>query len=238
MNKEKYLAKIKKLLNLARKATNQNEAAAALRQAQNLMREHNVSEMDAESTAINEASSHGAPNNAVTPPRYLSHLISVIRRAFGVEALLSWRDGKYDYSPQRRVVTFYGPDNRPQIAAYAFDVLSRQMVAARKEYIDGLHRNTKPANRTAKADLFCEGWATGVYNIVTRLAPTESEATLMALYCERHYPDVSRSAVRDARQCANSDTARVAGILAGRQAQLAHGVDGAASETKLIGGGV
>ncbi|MGL3099486.1 DUF2786 domain-containing protein [Enterobacter asburiae] len=157
MNKEKYLAKIKKLLNLARKATNTNEAAAALRQAQNLMREHNVTELEAEFTNISEASSKGSPNHAQTPPKYLVYLVEVIKRAFGVQAFFSWREGKYFYNSPRRVVTFYGPDSRPQIAAYAFDVLARQMTAARKEFIGELHKNTKPANRTAKADQFCVG---------------------------------------------------------------------------------
>ncbi len=46
MNKEKYLAKIKKLLNLAKRSANPNEAANALRQAQNLMREHRLSTTD------------------------------------------------------------------------------------------------------------------------------------------------------------------------------------------------
>lgn len=238
MNKEKYLAKIKKLLNLARKATNQNEAAAALRQAQNLMAAHNVTELEAESSGITEASSKGSPNNAQTPPKYLVYLVAVIKRAFGVEAFFDWREGKYASSSPRRIVTFYGPDSRPQIAAYAFDVLARQMTAARKDFIADMHRNTKPANRIARADQFCEGWASGVYNIVAELAPTESETTLMEVYRDRQLSGLETGSCREARQCNNSDSARLAGILSGRQAQLSHGVNGATSETKLIGGGV
>lgn len=237
MNKEKYLAKIKKLLNLARKATNPNEAAAALRQAQNLMREHSVTELEAEFTNISEASSKGSPNHAQTPPKYLVYLVEVIKRAFGVQAYFAWREVKYFYSSPRRVITFYGPDSRPQIAAYAFDVLARQMVAARKEFIAGLHRNTKPANRTAKADQFCEGWASGVWHIVAELVPTESETTLMELYRERQLASgLEAGECREARKTKDSDLSRAAGYLSGRQAQLNHGVNGAASEIKLIGG--
>lgn len=238
MNKEKYLAKIKKLLNLARKATNQNEAAAALRQAQNLMRQHNVTELDAEFTDISEAGSKGCPNHAQTPPKYLIYLVEVIKRAFGVQAYFSWREVKFFYSSPRRVVMFYGPDTRPQIAAYAFDVLARQLTAARKEFISGLHKNTKPANRTAKADLFCEGWASGVWRIVAELVPTEAETTLMASYRERQLYDLENGSCRDARKVKGEELAKAAGYLSGRQAQLSHGVNGAASETKLIGGGV
>ncbi|MHC0025757.1 DUF2786 domain-containing protein [Enterobacter vonholyi] len=239
MNKEKYLAKIKKLLNLARKATNTNEAAAALRQAQNLMREHNLTELEAEFTNISEASSKGSPNHAQTPPKYLVYLVEVIKRAFGVQAFFSWREGKYFYNSPRRVVTFYGPDSRPQIAAYAFDVLARQMTAARKEFIGELHKNTKPANRTAKADQFCEGWASGVWNIVAELVPTESEATLMELYRERQLASGLESGkCREARKASGGDVARTAGYLSGRQAQLSHGINGAGDEMKLIGGNV
>lgn len=239
MNKEKYLAKIKKLLNLARKATNQNEAAAALRQAQNLMRQYNVTELEAEFTDISEASSKGSPNHAQTPPKYLVYLVEVIKRAFGVQAFFSWREGKYFYNSPRRVVIFYGPDSRPQIAAYAFDVLARQMTAARKEFINELHKNTKPANRTAKADQFCEGWASGVWNIVAELVPTEAETTLMESYRERQLASgLATGSCREARKVNGGESATTAGFLAGRKAQLSHGVSGAGNETKLIGGGL
>lgn len=236
MNKEKYLAKIKKLLNLARKATNTNEAATALRQAQNLMRQHNITELEAEFTDISEASSKGSPNHAQTPPKYLVYLVEVIKRAFGVQAFFSWREGKYFYSSPRRIVTFYGPDSRPQIAAYAFDVLARQMTAARKDFISELHKNTKPANRTAKADKFCEGWASGVWNIVAELVPTDAENTLMASYFNRQLADgMETNSCREARKCNGSDSASTAGYLSGRRAQLSHGVNGTANKAKLIG---
>lgn len=238
MNKEKYLAKIKKLLNLARKATNPNEAAAAMRQAQNLMREHSVTELEVEFINISEARSKGSPNHAQTPPKYLVYLVEVIKRAFGVQAYFDWRGGKYFYSPERRVVVFYGPDCRPQIAAYAFDVLARQMTAARREYLGDMHRNTKPANRTAKADLFCEGWASGVWKIVAELVPTEAETTLMQSYRERQLASgLEAGSCREARKCSGKETALYSGYLAGRQAQLSHGVDGSASSPLALPGG-
>ncbi|WP_230979148.1 DUF2786 domain-containing protein [Intestinirhabdus alba] len=232
MNKEKYLAKIKKLLNLARKSTNTNEAAAALRQAQNLMKQHNVSEQDVAFINISEASSKGAPSNAQTPPRYMGWLVDVINRAFGVQAMLDWRYSKY--GDARRIVTFYGPDCRPQIAAYAFDVLARQLTAARREFIASLHRNTKPATRTARADQFCEGWAAGVWEVVAQLAPTESEATLMAAYRKRQIDQGMQTATcRDARKCRGGESAGTAGYLAGRRAKLSHAVNGATGVQRI-----
>ncbi|NYA36679.1 DUF2786 domain-containing protein, partial [Serratia fonticola] len=46
MNKERYLQKIKKLLNLGRRSTNPNEAGIAIQQAQKLMAAHNISAGD------------------------------------------------------------------------------------------------------------------------------------------------------------------------------------------------
>lgn len=207
-----------------------------MRQAQNLMHEYNLSEQDAEFTNITEATTRGAPNHAQTPPRYLVFLVEVIKRAFGVEAMFTWRYGKY--GTPRRTITFYGPDNRPQIAAYAFDVLARQMTAARQEFISGLHRNTKPANRTARADQFCEGWASGVYHIVAELVPTDAEATLMAAYRQRQIDNGMQTggAIRQAKKCAGSESAAALGYSAGRQARLNHGVNGEATAPQLIGG--
>jgi Protein of unknown function (DUF2786). len=70
-NKDKLLAKIKKLMNLARKNTNPHEAALALERAQKLMREHRLTETDVALTDVSEASSAGAPSNAVNIPMYM-----------------------------------------------------------------------------------------------------------------------------------------------------------------------
>ncbi|MDM9306760.1 DUF7168 domain-containing protein, partial [Klebsiella quasipneumoniae] len=63
---------------------------------------------------------------------------------------------------------------------YAFDVLSRQMVKARRTFIGSLRKNIKPATKTARADQFCEGWAEGAYQAIEPFVVTETERTLMA----------------------------------------------------------
>ncbi|USS94952.1 DUF2786 domain-containing protein [Serratia symbiotica] len=135
-NNNKLLAKIKKLLKLARKNTNSHDASLALGRAQKMMREHRVTETDVALTEISESSSEGAPSNANKTPRYMSMLIEIIRQAFGVQSYLAWRIGK-------RTVVFYGPDKRPQVAAYAFDVLTRQMMSALREFSAGQRKSVK-----------------------------------------------------------------------------------------------
>lgn len=61
---------------------------------------------------------------------------------------------------------FYGSDSRPEIAAYAFDVLSRQMMAERKKYQDKHCKRCGPSTRVARGDQFCEGWVFGARDVI------------------------------------------------------------------------
>ncbi|ENM4870669.1 TPA: DUF2786 domain-containing protein, partial [Escherichia coli] len=113
--KDKYIAKIKKLLRLARGTSSPEEAANAIAKAQAYMRQHGISENDAELFDIQEAASAGAPSDASTPPRYMHILCDLVCKAFGVECYIS---GEYRASGSlKRYVRFYGPDSRPEIAA-------------------------------------------------------------------------------------------------------------------------
>ena len=75
---EKYLAKIKKLLNLARRSSNSHEAATALNQAQALMRKHKLSQNDVDLMDITSKASKGAPSHARSIPQYMTMLGQLI----------------------------------------------------------------------------------------------------------------------------------------------------------------
>lgn len=164
--KDKYIAKIKKLLRLARGTSSPEEAANAIAKAQAYMRQHGISENDAELFDIQEAASAGAPSDASTPPRYMHILCDLVCKAFGVECYIS---GEYRASGSlKRYVRFYGPDSRPEIAAYAFDVLSRQMMAERKKYQDKHCKRCGPSTRvpaltaiTAFVQMLYPAWRRG-----------------------------------------------------------------------------
>lgn len=228
-NKDKLLAKIKKLMNLARKNTNPHEASLALERAQKLMREHRLTETDVALTEVSEASSAGAPSNAINIPRYMAMLLEIIRRAFGVQSYLSGRNGK-------RIVVFFGPAERPQVAAYAFDVLTRQMMTARREFSAGQRKSIKRATKTGRADAFCEAWVHGAYQAIEEFAVTPAEQDLMATYFQKISEDFMSVTPRDAKKVRGDDGARGAGFRAGQNARLNHGVDGA--EQLRIGGAV
>jgi hypothetical protein len=143
------------------------------------MRKHKLSQNDVDLMDITSKASKGAPSHAQSIPRYMTFLGQLICRAMGVNCYYSFRRN-YMNGQKQNTVIFYGPDERPEIAAYAFDVLSRQMVKARRTFIGSLRKNIKPATKTARADQFCEGWAEGAYQAIEPFIVTETEKTLMA----------------------------------------------------------
>lgn len=224
-NKEKYLQRIKKLLNLASRTTNAGEAANAMSQAQALMLKYGVTATDIELMEINEASSKSAPSHANHPPKYMLHLVAVVKRAFGVEGYLSFTPNS---SFTKRTVVFYGPNERPQIAAYAFDVLSRQLMKARREFTSGMRKNIKQSTKIVRGDTFCEGWTGGVYQVIQDFAASDAEKTLMVAYSKKLNEELElwKTNGRDAGKARGVDTARYAGYVAGKNASINHAVNG------------
>jgi hypothetical protein len=224
--KSKYLSKIKKLLRLANGTSSPEEAANAMSKAQAYMREYGLSQNDVELAVINEASSRGAPSDAQKVPVYLSRLCHLICRAFGVEAYFAgeWRSS----GTLKRVVQFYGPGERPEVAAYAFDVLTRQLKQARKQYQDKHCKRCKSATRIARGDQFCEGWVGGAAGVIKAFTLTPDEKGLMERYDEEitRKLNLQTTPTRQAKACHGSDNAVNAGYIEGKNARLHHGVDG------------
>ncbi|SLM62657.1 MULTISPECIES: DUF2786 domain-containing protein [Dickeya] len=226
MNNEKYLNKIKKLLNLAKRTTNANEAANAMSQAQALMRQHGLNETDVELSAVTEFNSKTAPSHAIRPPMWMTMLTEVVRRSFGVSSY--YQDCALS-GKLRRTVVFYGPSERPQIAAYAFDVLSRQLTAARNEFNASQRKSLKRATKITRADNFCEGWCRGVYCVVKDFAMPPAEKELIDAYTARLKSNEGMETIenRKAKKARGADDSIIAGFVAGKAARLNHGVAGA-----------
>ncbi|MCU6344984.1 DUF2786 domain-containing protein [Escherichia coli] len=225
-NKDRYITKIKKLLRLARGTSSPEEAANAIAKAQAYMRQHGISEYDAELLDIQEASSAGAPSDARTPPRYMNILCDLVCDAFGVKCYIS---GKYRGSGSlKRYVRFYGHDSRPEIAAYAFDVLSRQMMAERKKYQDKHCKRCKPSTRVARGDQFCEGWVFGARDVIAVYDISLEEKSRLELYRNnlRSTKGLRKGGERTAKACQGAEFAAAVGYRAGKNARLHLGVNG------------
>ena len=225
MNRDQALSKIKKCLALA-KSSNPHEAAAAMRQAQKLMAEHNVTETDVSLADVMEAAAP-AQLNALTP--WETTLARMIAEAFGCEHLSKtsrYLTRSLDLAKKREFV-FIGVGAAPQVASYAYSVLSRQCASDRLAHIRKQPKTCKPITKTARGDDFAWGWVFGVRNLVETFAGTERDHLLIEQYMAERYPDLTSAKVKDrakGRNVSHNDSYQ--GRLAGRQAQLNRGVGG------------
>ncbi len=214
MNK-RILDKIKKLMALAN-SSNPHEAANALRKAQLLMQEYQLSESD---VALSDIVEHSATlaNTSKTQPQWSMNLMGMIQQTFGVTGY---------FNPGLRRCFFVGYQDRAEIAAYCYTVLARQLKAARREYQASLNKRLKPKTKTARADLFCEGWVSGVYQQVRDLVPSEKEQALVAQFMSQKHSRLTPAKVREANATARDQDAGDAGFIAGKQVKLNAGVNG------------
>ncbi|MDN5625831.1 MAG: DUF2786 domain-containing protein [Acinetobacter sp.] len=161
MTREEAILKIKKCLALA-KSANENEAAIALRQAQALMREFQI---DPDLLDIVEASCDSKATK--TPQAWEASLVLLIARAMQCKPIFSSGSSAWGIKASW---TFIGVDPAPEVASYTFDVLYRQVIRSRKNFIETtLKRVTVKKNKVRRADLFCEGWVDSVKHLITGL---------------------------------------------------------------------
>ena len=217
MNKQAVLEKIKKCLALS-KSANEHEAAQAMKQAQVLMKKY---EVDAVDVALSEVSEKGGDRQmAFKLAMWQWNVANMVADIFGCKSY-----------KLRKTMMFYGLGNRAEIAAYAFDVVYRQISEARREFLKAC-RARKPANRTYLDDKFCEGWLVGAWNKVKKFEMSDEEKAVMDGYTEKEHKDMAIAATRDAKSSELEGTsvaleALVLGNEAGKKVQLHHAMNGA-----------
>ena len=151
MKKDKVIDKIKKCLALS-KSANEHEAAAALRQAQKLMQAYAVSDIDIAMADVTES----LVNVKTGRTRWRVYLVNIINPCFGVDAMLTGN-----------TLVFIGVNGANDLAAYAYEVVSRAILNARRQYIkNNLNKVRIRHNKIARADRFCEGFVIGVRNVI------------------------------------------------------------------------
>lgn len=229
-DKEKLLKRIKKLLALS-KSNNSFEAAKALEMAQKLMAENQLNSSDV------EFSQHSTKQKfARKAPRYIHGLAGIVCKAFGCECFFSNYDEFYKVAECKSHVVFFGQEERPIVASYCFDVLLRQLNAARKEFNAGQNKRIKRSTFIARADSFCEGWVIGVNSVVKEFALTPEEKGKLERYSQQLNDEKQFSAPRtraagDTKESTNLSIAL--GYAAGKKVKLNHGVNG--TETVKLG---
>lgn len=219
MSNNKHLDKIRKCLALA-KSSNPHEAAAALRQAKKLMAKHGVSETDIDLLNVKSASTNAG--NAQKPARWGHMLVSVICKAFSVDAI--FHTGFFVNGAN---VEFIGIDEAPEVASYAYDVLRRQLVRDRADHVKKQKR-CKPSTKTRRGDLFAENWVMGVRQIVMEFATPmpENHKQLIETYKRSNHKDLKKLNPREHKAKGNDWQSENDGYAKGKNAQLNKAMNG------------
>ncbi|MDP8080213.1 DUF2786 domain-containing protein [Phocoenobacter skyensis] len=224
-NNEKLLNKIKKLLALS-KSSNPYESAKALEMAQKLMAKYQVNQID-----IEVSESDSKQKFAQKPAKYINGLACIITKAFGVECYFSNAIKNNDfYGDSKMHAVFFGQEERPMIASYCFDVLFRQLQKARKEFIATQSKRLTRSTLIARADSFCDGWVTGVYQEVNDFALTPKEKSIIEEYQInlRKKMTLKKATTREVGNTREKgyNTSQNIGYQQGRKVKLNHGVNG------------
>lgn len=231
LRKQRIMDKIIHCLALS-KSSNENEAAMALRQAHALMQKHGITTADIELVDIKFKASN--TRSAQRPPVYQIALANMIAKLFGCENYMG--NGAGDRS-HIRVMRFVGLQMHSDIASYTYDALFRQLKQARQAYIKTeLKRVRLAKNKAARADAFCIGWVATVHSLVKKLVPLSTDMALIEramrqeldLATAKGVDRVSKSKARTGTNDFHN------GLIAGKDAQLNHGMNDDAHKPKQI----
>ena len=220
--RERILRRIRACLRLAG-SPEPHEAAAAMRQAQALMRHYGLTREEAELSSADTATG----SRALQPRTWVATLIHVVAGAFAVHPI---------YLPVRRGgvrVEFIGRDDAATVAVYAYAVLRRQLVRDRRAKLREMRR-LKRSTRIRRAEVYCQGWVSEVAERVHDMArglPSEEE---VGRYLRARGRSTEMVETHSRRMHKRDLAALVAGMADGAGAVLHHGVSGA--EAARIGG--
>ncbi|KDE34236.1 hypothetical protein AW40_23500 [Kosakonia radicincitans UMEnt01/12] len=230
-DKQKVMQRIRHLMALGTRNSNQHEAARALALAQRLMLRHNLSPDMLAAGEINEAVCDNLASNASKIPAWLNSLAAVVCMASGCRCWFSWyvHATNNGLLRQRRSLHFYGFGERPDVAVYIFTVLQRQLRAGTTKHMAG-YKGRRILIRTlrSRADQFREGWVTGVWLVLKSFSSSSEETSALQRWLSTRMKDnpVSKLTVREARACRGDRSARLAGWVAGSNTELHHGLAG------------
>lgn len=223
MDQERALEKIKKCLEMAKgKGSNPNEAEIALRQAHNLMQAYNLEAGDVLASMAGEVTI--AAGSEGTPPAWRCRLASVCARAFGANLIVSRK-----INPDFYIVgafIFVGCGAAPELCAYAYQVLERQLQGARRKFLESPNnRRCKRSTKVARGDHFANAWIDAVYRKVDEFADIDDNIVeAIEAYMNKHHPQLGNHEMKRRKLKSRDEGAAIAGYQAGKSAQLHHGL--------------
>lgn len=177
MDKQKIINKICKCLRLS-ESCNPNEAAAALRQAQGLMRKYDIREEEVQTLQVNEASA--ASGGYFQPPYWAIALSELVAQAFNCKAYIVRSDDQYP------IFRFIGVSCSAQVSAYTFTVLYRQLRRARRDYMKNLQISERQ-ELTRQGNVFAQAWLFRIAKTVAEFIQDPATHAAIDEYVETQY---------------------------------------------------
>ena len=235
---ERVIRKIKRCLALS-KSSNENEAATAMRQAQALMREYRLTELDVHLSDVGEVESGVA--RAKRRPTWDRQLSSIVADAFGCQPF----SRRHWCRTTSRIVDralFVGVNPAPQIAMYAYETLLAKLALARREYVAQVRAGKQYScySPETAGDHFALAWVSAVHHKIHELVPRGEEdlaigqqsngRDLIAVpaqdkaLIEQFLSGREIGKARKTREVELDLNAQIAGLLAGQRVQLNHGM--------------
>ncbi|KTT01649.1 DUF2786 domain-containing protein [Pseudomonas parafulva] len=246
---ERVIRKIKRCLALS-KSSNENEAATAMRQAQALMCEYRLTELDVHLSDVGEVES--AVARAKRRPTWDRDLSSIIADAFGCQAF-SRRHWCRTTSRLVDRALFIGVTPAPQIAMYAYETLLNKLAQARREYVSQVRagkRRSSYSPHTA-GDHFALAWVSAVHGRIHEMVPRGEEDPAIGQHStgrdlvaveshdkaliEQYLSGREIGKARKARELELDLNAQIAGLLAGQRVELNPGMAHGGQEQLRIG---
>jgi hypothetical protein len=173
VEQSKVIDKIKKCLALAQ-SSNPNEAATAFRQAHALMDKYGITERQAAISDITVMEVMGDHKSRI--PLWAILLVKTCAYAFQCEVVFKGSKNGCSYS-------FYGTEQDVDLAAYAYEQLSRAHQNARKAFEASIsHLNSKYKRMELKS--FSMGWSRAVSKSISDFAAQFRETPQFALIHE------------------------------------------------------
>lgn len=235
MDRNTAIEKIRKCLALG-KSPEPAEAAAAMRQAQKLMAQFELSDTDLQLADVRQKAT-AVPAGALVS--WQANLANVVGDSFGCGHIWSKTrlPGLFGAGRIQRQVIFYGAESAVEVACYTFDVLFRQCAAARAAHVAKQPKSCKAITKTARGDRFAMGWVLGVMRLVECFASGEEHQQLLEAYAAQAWPD--STTVKPLRKDIGRnvrDGDYIDGMVAGRGADLRRGVSSGPQAPRLGGG--
>ncbi len=226
MDKQKALKKIAKCLELGNSA-NVNEAANAIKMAHRLMLKYGLNKDDIEFIKMGKTqSSHLLPSNI---GNNLLRIIRGINTKFGVEAVLLNHKGL-------KRCEFIGEADRAIFAAFAFDIIYREMNEQTGQFRNSFSGSGTPVGEVSRrVQSFLSGWIEGALEKLPEIRPDESSSNTINNYIDKEFKNIDRETFKkQLKEAMKNLTADYeVGLKKGRKISVHRPVEGEAERKKL-----